>query len=345
MERIRVLVVDDSAFARKVMREVLGRSPQLEVVGTARDGLEALEKIEQLKPDVVTLDLIMPNLDGLGVLAELPSGSGPRVVIVSMAGEESELAIRALQAGALDVVHKPTALASGRLYELSDELIAKILTAAAARPLTRVPAAEPLLAASVALRQPLQTERTLLVVGASTGGPQAITRLLKAFPATFPVPIAIVVHIPVGFTASLAQRLDAECALHVVEARAELQLRPGLVVIAQAGIHLKLRRDGQHLRCDLDLAPLSTLHRPAVDVLFQSAALACGAGVMAVVLTGMGDDGLVGARAVHEAGGILLTEHESSCVVYGMPRVVWEAGLSTGRAPIDQMSASVVSHL
>lgn len=344
MERIRVLVVDDSAFARKVMREVLARSPQLEVVGTARDGLEALEKIEQLKPDVVTLDLIMPNLDGLGVLAELPSGSGPRVVIVSMAGEESELAIRALQAGALDVVHKPTALASGRLYELSDELIAKILTAAAARPLSRMPPAEPLLGAS-ALTQPLHSERTLLVVGASTGGPQAVTRLLKALPATFPLPIAIVVHIPVGFTASLAQRLDAECALHVVEARAELELRPGLVVIAQAGIHLKLQRDEQHLRCHLDLAPLSTLHRPAVDVLFQSAAVACGAGVMAVVLTGMGDDGLAGARAVHQAGGILLTEHESSCVVYGMPRVVWEAGLATARAPIDQMSASVVSYL
>ncbi len=195
---IRVLVVDDSAFARKVLRQVLSGAPGLEVVGIARDGLDALEKVAELSPDVLTLDLVMPGLDGLGVLRALASMPGaPRVVVVSSAGEESELAVSALQLGAVELVNKPTALATERLYELGAELVEAVRTAA--RALARPPPPEPAAAgdAPAPLALPSQA-RSLVVVGTSTGGPQALTRLLAALPPDFPAPVALALHIPVG---------------------------------------------------------------------------------------------------------------------------------------------------
>lgn len=336
-----MLVVDDSAFARKVVREVLSAAG-MDVVGIARDGLEALEKIAELKPDVLTLDLLMPNLDGLGLLAALPALGAPRVVVVSMAGEASALGIAALHAGALGIVKKPTALATDRLYDLSAELIAAVTTAAQAsspRPLGELPPAprplEPLLARS----------KSLLVIGASTGGPQALTRLIHALPASFPIPIALVLHLPVGYTRSFAERLNGESALEVLEAAPGMELEPGRVLVARAGVHLRIVRHEGGLRAALDPLPSDTPHRPAVDVLFESAAHAAGAGALGVVLTGMGDDGTRGSRAIHAAGGHLLTESASSCVVYGMPRCVDEAGLSSGSARIESMAAEILLRL
>ncbi len=340
--RVRVLVVDDSAFARKVLREVLGGSARIEVVGAARDGLEALEMIAALRPDVVTLDLAMPALDGLGVLRVLTGPDAPRVVI-STAGGESLDVVAALQAGAVDVVHKPTALATGRLYELGDELVAKVLAAAdaTARPLAAVAPAE----APAPPKARPATGRRILVVGASTGGPSALTQLVSSLPADFPVPVALVLHIPVGYTEAFAKRLDEASALDVVEAHEGLALRAGQVVVARAGVHLTLRLSDGQWRAQLDLQPSAAIHRPSVDALFASAARAFGPAVLAVVLTGMGDDGLVGSRAIHAAGGTVLTEAESSCVVYGMPRCVREAGLSAAEAPIGSMAALVLRHL
>jgi two-component system chemotaxis response regulator CheB len=337
---IRVLVVDDSAFARKVIRESLEMDPAIEVVGTARDGLEALEKVSELAPDVLTLDLVMPNLDGLGVLRTLPLGSGsPRVVVVSVADEESALGVAALRAGATDVVHKPTALATATLYELGEELRSKVKAAAGARLIPALEAAGAPPLATV----PTSTRR-LLLVGASTGGPQAVTRVLRQLPADFPVPIAVVLHMPVGYTAAFAQRLDEECALRVVEAEENLVLRAGQAVVARAGVHLRVERRADSLVARLVSEPFHTPHRPSVDVLFSSAA-PLGAGVLAVVLTGMGDDGTEGARRVREAGGAVLTEHESSCVVYGMPRSVKEAGLSTAEAPLAELPGLILRYL
>ncbi len=335
---IRVLVVDDSAFARKVLRETLSARPELAVVGSARDGLEALERIAELRPDVVTLDLVMPNLDGLGVLRALPP-DGPRVVVVSMADEQSDLGVAALQAGAVELVHKPTALATDRLYELADELVAKVTAAAHAHPRRAEPAPPAPLAA------PAQARKKLLLLGASTGGPQALTQLLKRLPASFPVPIAIVLHMPVGYTAAFAARLDQDCALTVVEAREGLVLRPGLVVIARAGTHLKLHRDGGRFVAHLDARPMGALHVPSADVLFASVADGPASDVLAVVLTGMGDDGVLGAAALERQGGTILTEAESSCVVWGMPRSVREAGLSTAEAPIASMAELILKYL
>jgi two-component system, chemotaxis family, protein-glutamate methylesterase/glutaminase len=340
MNRIRVLVVDDSPFTRKVLREILGASPDVEVVGIARDGLEALEKIAELRPDVVTLDLVMPHLDGIGVLQALPATSGPRVLVVSTSDAESDLGILALQSGAVDLVHKPTALASDQLYQLSGELLSKVEMAAAARrpPVLLGVAAPPAKATPGAM---VAGDR-VLVIGTSTGGPQALTRLLASLPGDFPLPVAAVVHIPRGYTQALARRLDHLSALDVAEAEDELDLRPGLVIVAQAGMHLRLKRQGKRVSAVLDLQPLAAAHRPSVDVLFESAAAELGRGVLAVVLTGMGDDGLRGARAIHDAGGKVVTEAESSCVVYGMPRCVQEAGLSDAEAPLDGMVAEIL---
>ncbi len=333
---IRVLVVDDSAFARKVLRQLLSATPGVTVVDTARDGLDALEKIAALKPDVVTLDLVMPHLDGLGVLRSLAGAESPRVVVVSSAGEESELAVSALQAGAVELVHKPTALATDRLYELGAELVAKVQTAAGAvvpPPVEAWPAAKP---ASPKVRA---TGRRLVVVGTSTGGPAALARLLHALPVDFPAPLALALHIPAGYTEALAQRLNGQSVLEVLEAEDGMEVRPGRAVLARAGMHLRVERDGEQAWARLSRVPLQKPHHPSVDVLFESAAAGWGADAVGVVLTGMGDDGLEGARAIRAAGGRVLTESSESCVVYGMPRVVKEAGLSHGSAPLTDMVA------
>ncbi len=340
--RIRVLVVDDSAFARKVLRQAIQAHPSLEVVGIAADGLEALEKIGVLEPDVVTLDLVMPHLDGLGVLRELARlSSAPRVVVVSFSSEESDLVLQALQDGAVDFVKKPTALATDRLYELSAELAQKVLAAAGARTsplpsqLAKV-AAEPVR---------LPSRHKLLVVGTSTGGPQALTRLLGTLPPSFPVPIAIALHIPEEYTSSLAKRLDAACALRVVEASEGLELEPGLVVLGKGGRNLEIAREDQRTVVHLTPQSASSLYVPSVNLLFESAARAWGAAALGVVLTGMGDDGLQGSRALVAAGGEVLTEAESTAIIYGMPRCVREAGLSVEEAPLDELALALVRRL
>jgi len=343
---IRVLVVDDSAFARKVVREVLEGDPRFEVVGIARDGVDALERIAELEPDVVTLDLVMPNLDGVGLLqalSKLTIAKLPRVVVVTMSEDSSDLAVSALQSGAVALVHKPTALATDRLFELSDELrsvVALAADAASARSsLSRPVAVRPL--------QPTSTAKgayRIVVLGTSTGGPQALTTLLPQIPAAFPLPIAIALHIPVGYTEALARRLDEASAIEVLEAYDGVELIAGRAVLARAGMHLKIR-DGRPPRGHLELLPLDKPHRPSVDVLFETATTAFRGACIGVILTGMGDDGLLGARAMRGAGGVVLTESESSCVVYGMPRSVKDAGMSSGEAPLDRMLEEIQRRL
>lgn len=339
---IRVLVVDDSAFARKVLREVLTQSGEVEVVGIARDGLEALEKFAELKPDVMTLDLVMPNLDGVGALDALAASDRPRVVIVSTADADSELAISALERGAFDLVSKPTALATARLYEMGAELLVKVRAAAnAARRATPPPAHAPMITAKTAYTGP----RKLLVIGTSTGGPQALTRLLTALPANFPLPIAVALHIPPGYTDALARRIDQAAALEVVEADNGVELRPGRAVIARGGEHLQLLVREDQLTARLSKVPSDSVHFPSVDVLFESAVALYGAGVVGVVLTGMGDDGCRGAAAIRRAGGFVITEASHSCVVYGMPRAVVEAGYSDAEVSLYSLADYLTTHL
>jgi two-component system, chemotaxis family, protein-glutamate methylesterase/glutaminase len=336
MKRPRVLIVDDSAFVRTVLSRVLKASGEIEVVGTARDGDDALEQIKLLDPDVVTLDLTMPNLDGLGVLRALHGRARPRVIVVSVSTIDSGNAVEALALGAVDLVSKPSALATDRLYEISTDLIAKVL-AAAPREFIAV---EP---PSVIVPRGGGTA-DLVLVGTSTGGPQALTRLLTALPADFGAALALVLHIPVGFTEALAQRLDQQSPLEVVEAYEGVELRPGRAVLARAGMHLKVSREGDQYIGHLEVLPHRP-HTPAVDELFKSGAHAARSKALGVVLTGMGEDGLEGARMIAAAGGQLITESPTTSVVYGMPRAVYEAGLGATSAPLEQVAQEIVNRV
>jgi two-component system, chemotaxis family, protein-glutamate methylesterase/glutaminase len=341
--RTKVLVVDDSAFARKVLREVLSKCDELELCGFARDGLEALERIAELQPDVVCLDLVMPQLDGVGLLKELRNlAAPPRVVVVSFADHDSELVVEALERGAFDVVKKPTALATDRLYELAGDVTRTVLAAAAAR-VVRLPAPPPPPPDDGPL---LKTSRSLLAIGTSTGGPQALATLLPSLPKNFPLPIVIALHIPHDYTAALAARLARASRVKVVEARDGLALEPGTAVLARGSHHLVVERNGgEKLQVRVTREPVASLYHPSVDLLFESAAQACGAGVIGVVLTGMGDDGLNGSRRIRSAGGTVITEAEASCVVYGMPRAVYEAGLSQGEVRLEHLGEALVKSL
>jgi two-component system chemotaxis response regulator CheB len=339
-EKIRVLVVDDSAFARQVVRRVLERASDIQIVDIARDGAEALEKVALFKPDVVTLDLVMPGIDGLGVLEALPGEGGPRVVVVSSAGSDTDLGAAALAAGAVDLVLKPTTQATDRLYEMADELIDRVRVAARARPLAPLdPAALPP-ARAVA---PASTRVDVVVLGTSTGGPQALARLLPQLPGDFPVPVVIVVHLPPGYTDSLAHRLGGHSAVSVLEAHDGLVLTAGMAVIAPHGAHLRIARRPVGLRVELDyLAQPGDMHRPSADALFSSAAEATGARCLGVVLTGMGHDGLQGAQRVHDAGGRIIAQDEATSVVWGMPRAIVEAGLADEVAPLHRMIETII---
>jgi two-component system chemotaxis response regulator CheB len=340
---IRVLVVDDSAYVRKVLRQMLTRSPFIEVVGTAHDGIEALELADQLNPDVITTDLMMPELDGVGFVRAQMARRPIPILIVSIASESGELVLAALEAGAIDVVQKPTALATERVFEIAEELIGKVKSAASV-PLAHVPQlyasvpADPL----PARRQPQTGNLDLVVIGISTGGPHGLKQVIPHLSADFSVPVAIVLHMPIGYTELYAQSLHALAALDVVEAHEGDIVQPGKVLLAPAGYHLTLRREPDRtVVAHLSLLPLDTPHRPSVDVLFQSAAQVFGARVLGIVMTGMGADGVQGAAWIKAQGGSVWTEAEESCVVYGMPRAVVEAGLSDRSVSLTQMAQAL----
>ena len=345
MDRVlRVLVIDDSAYVRKVVREILSRSPFVEVVGAARDGREALDLVEQLNPDVITCDLMMPELDGVGFVREQMQRRPVPIVIMSIANETAEAALTALDAGAIDFVQKPTALASEKIFEVSTELIEKV-KAAGQISLNRIPLAPAPQAAVTtepAMRISGNHSVDVVVIGVSTGGPQGLKRLIPQLPQDFPVPVVIVMHMPVGYTEMYAAKLNELSQLEVREAAEADEVKPGLVFLAPAGRHSSFKRDANgKVVTHLDAKPFDTLHRPAVDVLFQSAAEIYGKRALGVVLTGMGSDGKQGAAWIKSQGGLVFTEAESSCVVYGMPSAVMEAGLSDKSVPLDNMARAI----
>ena len=340
---IRVLVVDDSAFVRKVVTTMLGRSSNIEVVATARDGHEALELTERYRPDVITLDLVMPRMSGVEFLRQQNLRRRVPVVICSIAHKSGESALEAFEAGAVEFVQKPTALATDRIFEIAHELIAKVEGAANAT-LKQMNGAKPsVVAAALQSRTGADVRTDVIVLGISTGGPQALRQLIPQLPADFPVPIAMVLHMPIGYTELYAQRLNEISALEVTEAREGDVLKRGMVWLAPAGQHLTfVRRADGAIRAHLDLHPLDTQHRPAVDVLFHSAANVFGSRVLGIVMTGMGSDGLLGSAYIKAQGGRVVTEAESSCVVYGMPRSVAEASLSDRSSTLDEMANAIM---
>ena len=341
---VRVLVVDDSAYVRKMMAQMLTRSPFVEVVGTARDGKEALELAAELEPDVITCDLNMPEMDGVAFVREQMARRPVPIVIISVASPSGEQVLAALEAGAVDFLQKPTALATDRLLDVAEELVAKVKAAAGAQ-MWRVTAAAAPPPPAIALTVPIASRTDIVLIGISTGGPQALKVLIPRLPATFPVPVAIVLHMPVGYTELYAQKLNELSPLRVKEPREGEEISAGTVYLAPAGRHLSFRRAGAIVIAHLDVRPLDTPHRPAVDVLFQSAADVYGPRTLGVVMTGMGSDGRDGAAWIKARGGQIVTEAEQSCVVYGMPRSVVEAGLSDGNAPLETMFDVILDRL
>jgi two-component system chemotaxis response regulator CheB len=343
-ELVRVLVIDDSAYVRKVVAQMLARSPFIEVVGAARDGEEALEMAAELDPDVITCDLNMPVMDGVAFVRAQMARRPVAIVIISIAAGAGEQVLAALDAGAVDFVQKPTALATERLMDMAEELVDKVK--AAARAPRRAVAARALTTpAQPAVRRGTRGAFDIVVMGISTGGPQGLKLIVPQLPADCPVPVAMVMHMPVGYTEMYAQKLNEMSQLHVVEAGEGQLVEAGTVFLAPAGRHLSFTRQDGSIRTHLDVRPLDTPHRPSVDALFQSAAEVYAERVLGVVMTGMGSDGREGAAWIKARGGCILTESEETCIVYGMPRSVVEAGLSDAAVPLDRMAQAIMERV
>lgn len=338
---IKILVVDDSAFVRKVLKELFATSPLIQVVGSARDGAEALELVPAVKPDLIICDLQMPKMNGVDYVRRQMAVAPLPILILSAASPDAEQVVDALSAGAIDVLQKPTALATDELRTIGERLIRKVQEVAGAR--VRNPTSE-LRTFISAKPESNGSKAAIVVMGISTGGPQALREVLPLFPEDFQLPIAVVLHMPVGYTAMYAERLNAACKIHVKEAAEGDELQPGHALIAAAGRHLTFRRSANDvISAHLPYEPIDKVHRPSVDVLFRSAAETFGNRVLAVVMTGMGNDGTEGAGWIKAQGGTVITQDEATCVIYGMPRAVMEAGLSDLAVPLHDIAKAVLT--
>ena len=344
--KIRVLVVDDSAFIRRAIISMFEKSPDISIIDVAADGEMAIDLIKKLRPDVVTLDVQMPVLDGLAALArimkECPT---PVIMLSSITGKGGDKTLKALELGAVDFIDKTSAGGPMDFSGISRELAAKIMMAAGIelhKLATHDQKPAPATPKTAAATYPNSSETEVVVIGTSTGGPPALQTILCNIPADFPCPVLIVQHMPVGFTASLAERLNRISPAAVKEAVNGEALHPGTVYIAPGGRHLKIRRSGTELSVRLDDLPDNSLHRPSVDVLLESVAAVCGAKSIAFVLTGMGRDGAIGAQAVKSAGGKVVVESEETAIVFGMPKAVMETTSVDGVIPLHQVADYMV---
>jgi two-component system chemotaxis response regulator CheB len=341
---IRVLVVDDSAFARQALIRMLRTDPGIEVVGMAADGHEAVEKTRSLEPDVVTLDVQMPRMGGLEALEQIMKEHPvPVLLLSSLTQEGGEITLRGLELGAMDFVDKSSVQGSMNLLSLAEELKTKIHALAGVRPSqlkTAVATRDERLA-----RVESGCRVDAVVIAASTGGPTALQAVIPRLPEGLDAAVLVVQHMPPGFTKSLAERLDTRSALPVREAADGDAVEPGLVLLAPAGLHMKLRRRAGKVKVLLDEEPRSALHRPSADVLMSAAARVYGAQALGVVLTGMGSDGTEGLRAIRNAGGITLAEREDTCIIYGMPKSAVEAGVVDRAVPLGRMANEILTAL
>jgi two-component system chemotaxis response regulator CheB len=341
IKKVRVLVVDDSALMRKLIPQMLEADPAIEVVGTAMDGTFCLKKIEELQPNVVTLDLQMPGMNGIDTLKEIMRRNPlPVIVVSSHSTEGASVTFKALGLGAFDFVTKPHD-ASAHMAETASELIAKIKAAADCKVVRAgtFHAAAPVAKISAAKAAPPATK--LFVLGISTGGPQALEFLLAQLPPDFPGAIVIVQHMPEGFTEMFARRLDELCSLRVKEAQSGDTLQAGRVLVCPGSRHIKVKRMSRGDIVVLNDEVRVNGHRPSVDVLFNSAAEEFGPQTVAVIMTGMGDDGAEGLGAVKRAGGVTIAQSEESCVVYGMPKAAIERGYATRVVALDVLASTL----
>ncbi len=340
---IGVLVVDDSAFMRRAIQTMLSRQEGLTVLGAAQDGLEAVEACQRLQPDVVTLDIEMPRMDGLTALRQIKRVCRASVLMVSSLTTAGSVAtFSALRSGADDFIAKDLSQVSLDIVKIESDLVAKVRQLGI---VSRTRATVPKTIAVSSCDEPPKLRAShfdVVLIGSSTGGPPVLESILTALPAEFPLPVLVAQHMPLLFTRTMAQRLDEVCAMKVEHAAGGMRAEPGCVYIAPGGNHLRLRGllGGVKL-LEVSPRPTEALYKPSVNELFASAAKACAARCLAVVLTGMGDDGLEGGRTLHAAGGTILAQEPNSCVVYGMPRAVSQAGLITASLTPTQIAETL----
>ncbi|MCZ7527732.1 MAG: chemotaxis response regulator protein-glutamate methylesterase [Acidimicrobiia bacterium] len=349
MGKVRVLVVDDSVVIRRMLTEILSGDPSVEVVGTASNGRIAVQKITQIQPDVVVMDVEMPEMNGLEALAEMRKTHArlPIIMFSTLTTRGGTATLDALALGATDYVAKPANMGSvqASIDRIREELLPKVkvlggapnvvaATAPAAAPSAPAPVRRP--------RPPGPTRVDIVAIGVSTGGPKALGEIIPRLPGDLPVPIVIVQHMPPIFTGLLAERLDATSALEVREAHEADRVTAGRVLIAPGDFHLRVVQRGDGVHAQLDQGPPENSCRPAVDVLFRSVAEVYGSSALAVVLTGMGQDGLRGAEVLVEAGGRVVAQDERTSVVWGMPGFVARAGLAEDLVPLDVVASEIV---
>jgi two-component system chemotaxis response regulator CheB len=348
---ISILVVDDSAFMRKAISTMLEKDPEIRVVGTARNGQEGLDKVRELDPDVVTMDIEMPVMDGLTalprIMAEMPR---PVLMISSLTTEGAEATLKAMELGAVDFIPKDLSKVSLDIVRIEKDLQRKVKTVARRKFKRPQPAKSLASQAAKPAPAPLakptgRPQRDIVAIGVSTGGPPAVQKVLSALPADFPVPILIAQHMPAAFTGPFAKRLDGVCGITVKEAEDGEAVRSGVAYIAPGGKHLKAVRNGVKLRIKVDEEPKEALYKPSVNVLVDSVAEIYGRRVLSVILTGMGSDGLEGVREAKAKGGLALAQDDASCVVYGMPKAIVDAGLADEIVDIEDMGRTIISSL
>jgi two-component system chemotaxis response regulator CheB len=337
---VRVLVVDDSAFMRFTISKHLNESPGIQVIGSAHDGIEALELIPKLNPDVVTLDVEMPHMDGLSTLKEIMIHfPRPVVMLSSLTAEGTSETVKALTLGAVDFIAKP--VNKSTINIVMADVAAKIIKAAGSRVFSLLPSAKssllPLINSAKPTR-PINNLDKIVVIGSSTGGPRALNALIPEISSKLSAAFIIIQHMPAGFTRSLADRLDSISDLKVKEAVPGDKLEVGLALLAPGGFHITFDRNGV---VTTNQNPPVNGVRPAIDVTMASMVALYGKSLIGVILTGMGSDGTVGSRLIHEAGGQIIAEAESSCIVWGMPRSVYEAGVTDEVQPLNKIAGAI----
>jgi two-component system chemotaxis response regulator CheB len=341
MRRLRVLIVDDSVVMRRLISDLVLSDPAMEVAGIAHHGHIALAKIPQVSPDIVTLDVDMPEMDGLETLARIRA-EYPDLPVIMLSGlteDGAKLTIEALAMGAADYVTKPSGIGNNAasVAQVRDELLRKIRALGEVK-LRRPPGYH----AKEGEDDSVDRSRLeAVIIGVSTGGPNALVRLLPELPADFPVPVLVVQHMPPLFTKFLAERLEKICPLHVKEAVHGVKLEPGTIWIAPGDFHMEIERMEPGVMIRLHQGPLENSCRPSVDPIFRSAVECFGSRVLGVVMTGMGQDGLQGARCIRDAGGQVLAQDRKSSVIWGMPRFVVEEGLHDEVLPLDELAANI----
>jgi two-component system chemotaxis response regulator CheB len=345
---IKVLVVDDSAFIRKVISRILEKDQGIKVVGTANNGVEALEKIEVLRPDVVTMDVEMPRMNGIETLKKIMSTKPLPVIMLSgLTQEGANITLDALNMGACDFITKDSGNAGVGIFKIEEELLKKVKDVARRR--VRMPAPKPEIqiqkkSAIERSSNAVNGEHEVVSLGASTGGPPALQHILTSLSKSFPVPLVIAQHMPKLFTQSFAERLNNMSQITVKEAENREPLRPGVALVAPGDSHMAVRRKGRETFVEL-FSDDRYIYRPSVDLLMDSVARAYDSKVVAVILTGMGSDGLAGFREIRSRRGYVIAQDEETCVVYGMPRVVIEAQLADAVLPIQKIPEEIVKVL